>query len=219
MKFKGAIFDLDGVIVDSVPLHYLAWKHLFADDYGIHFDEKVYEEKVDGKPRLDSIRTLLPNLTEAEVIAAGEIKNGYYLEMIAAGKMQKFEDAFVLIAELVKNNILLAAASSSKNARMILEKVGLIEVFKAVISGDDIKFGKPNPEIFLRAAQELHLQPAECVVFEDSLAGINAAKTGGFLCVGIDRNNNPKYYKTADLHVTNLKDVNHAVLEKLFNGK
>jgi beta-phosphoglucomutase len=217
MKFKGAIFDLDGVIVDSVPLHYEAWHRLFADDHHITFNKKIYEEIVDGKPRLDSIRALLPNLTDAEIVAEGAKKNQYYLDMLEAGKLKKFDDAFELIDNLVKNEILLAAASSSKNAKNILEKIGLIDIFKVIVSGDDIKYGKPNPEIFLLAAQKLELSPPECVVFEDSLAGVSAAKAGGFLCVGIDRHNHPEYYQKADLRVTNLTEVNYINLNQIFD--
>jgi beta-phosphoglucomutase len=216
MAFKGAIFDLDGVIVDSVPLHYEAWHKLFAQDFGIPFDRRIYEEKVDGKPRLDSIRLLLPHLSEEEVIKAGDIKQSYYLELLQQGKLEKFDSAFRLIKELLEHKIKLAAASSSKNTRPILEMVGLINDFGAIITGYDIEHGKPHPEIFLKAADSLGLKVAECVVFEDALAGVQAAKAGGFLCVGIDRHNNPDNYKSADLHVTNLDDIDFKTLENLF---
>ncbi|MCK4869816.1 MAG: beta-phosphoglucomutase family hydrolase [Gammaproteobacteria bacterium] len=216
MAFKGAIFDLDGVIVDSVPLHFVAWKHLFEGDFNIHFDMRVYEEHVDGKPRLDSIRDLLPQLSEEEVIKAGEIKQGYYLEELAAGKLVEFEDAFNLIYNLKENGILLAAASSSKNTKRILEQIGLIKEFQTIVTGYDFKHGKPHPEIFLNAAKNLKLDVHECVVFEDSLSGVKAAKAGDFLCVGIDRNNRPENYTLADLHVPNLENVNYQTLEKMF---
>lgn len=217
MAFKGAIFDLDGVIVDSVPLHYAAWEYLFADNYHIPFDQKIYEEKVDGKPRLDSIRLLLPHLSEEEVVKAGNIKQRRYLELLKKGQLKKFPAAFALIKDLLKHNILIAAASSSKNTKHILELVGLIQDFSAIISGYDIKHGKPHPEIFLKAAATLNLDVEECIVFEDSMAGVQAAKAGGFLCVGIDRHNHPKNYKLADIHVPDLKKIDYSILEKLFN--
>lgn len=216
MTFKGAIFDLDGVIVDTVPFHFAAWKRLFLDDFHVPFDMKIYEDKVDGKPRLDAIRIMLPDLTEEEVVHAGEVKQGYYLELLATKELIKFKAAFRLIKELTERKILLAAASSSKNTKRILETVKLIDYFKVIVTGYDITHGKPNPEIFLKAANQLSLNPEDCVVFEDSIAGVQAAKAGNFKCVGIDRNNVPENYRLADLHVKDLEHVNYDVLEKLF---
>jgi beta-phosphoglucomutase len=216
MAFKGAIFDLDGVIVDTVPLHFAAWKRLFEETFNVHFNMETYEDKVDGKPRLDGIRAVLPNLSEKEVIKAGDLKQSYYLELLRSGEIKKFNAAFKLIKELKKHNILLAAASSSKNTKEILANIGLTDDFKAIIDGYDIKHGKPHPEIFLKVAKALQLKPEECVVFEDSMAGVEAAKRGGFMCVGIDRHNRPDNYKLADLHVSDLKHVNFVVLTKLF---
>ena len=216
MAFKGAIFDLDGVIVDSVPLHFESWRKLFQDDFNIPFDQETYEDKVDGKPRLDSIRLLLPHLNEEEVVKAGDIKQRYYMEMLTAGELKKFDAAFALIDDLLAHDILLAAASSSKNAHHILEIVGIIDKFTVVVGGGDFVNGKPNPEIFLNAAAGLRLGVDECIVFEDSIAGVQAAKAGGFLCVGIDRHNHPENYVTADLQVPNLQHVDYDVLNDMF---
>ena len=218
MTFKGAIFDLDGVIVDSVPLHFSAWKRLFEESYNIPFDMKVYQEKVDGMPRLDAIRLMLPNASEEEIVKAGDIKQRYYLEMLHSGKLEQFPAAFRLIADLLENNIILAAASSSKNTKEILTMIGLIDKFSAIIDGYSIEKGKPHPEIFLKAAAAINLEVSECVVFEDSLAGVQAAKAGGFLCVGIDRHNKPENYQLADIQVPDLEQISYSSLEQLFNG-
>ena len=214
MAFKGAIFDLDGVIVDTVPLHFTAWHYLFTTIHHQPFTKKDYEEKVDGKPRIDGVRAILPNLTEDEAIKEGAIKQDYYLKLINEGKLKKFPSSFVLIEELKKHGVLLAAASSSKNAPLILEKVGLIQDFQTAISGNDFTHGKPHPEIFLKAAEKLNLKVADCIVFEDALSGVQAAKAGGFRCVGINRNHQDQNYRTADLVVTDLAEVNY---EKLCN--
>ena len=124
--------------------------------------------------------------------------------------------AFNLIKELKKKNILLAAASSSKNTREILKRIELIDDFNAIVSGYDIEHGKPHPEIFLKAVALLKLDPSECVVFEDSIAGVEAAKAGGFLCVGLDRHNKPENYHKADLCVTDLANVHYDTLNKLW---
>jgi len=217
MSFKGAIFDLDGVIVDTVPLHFAGWKHLFTAIHHLPFTEQDYRDKVDGKPRIDGVRAILTNLSDDEAVAAGEIKQAYYLKLINEGKLKKFPSSFTLIDELKKHGILLAAASSSKNATLILEKVGLIKDFKVIISGNDFTHGKPHPEIFLKAAEKMHLKVSECIVFEDALSGVQAAKAGGFVCVGINRHQEPENYRTADLMVTDLAEVNYAKLAKIID--
>jgi beta-phosphoglucomutase family hydrolase len=211
--FKGAIFDLDGVIVDTVPLHFEAWKYLFETVHGIPFSKTDYDAKVDGKPRIDGVRSIMPSLTKEEAIAAGNVKQRYYLELIEQGKLVQFTSSVKLIKELIAHKILLAAASSSKNARFILSKIGLLSDFNAIISGDDFTHGKPHPEIFLNAAKALKLDVKECIVFEDSIAGVQAAKAGGFICVGIDRHNNPANYHAADLVVKDLAEVSFATLK------
>lgn len=215
MPFKGAIFDLDGVIVDTVPLHYEGWRYLFTDIHHIPFTRKDYEDKVDGKPRNDGVRAILPNLTLEEAIKEGEIKQKKYLELIAAGKMKEFPTSFALLKELKSKGIKLAAASSSKNAVFILEKVNLLKTFDAVISGNDFTHGKPHPEIFLKAAKAIKLDVKDCIVFEDALAGVQAAKAGGFICVGINRHQKDENYREADLVVTDLGEVNYEILAKL----
>lgn len=215
--FKGAIFDLDGVIVDTVPLHFASWQYLFTTVHGIPFTKKDYDEKVDGKPRLDSIRLLLPHLSPEEVIAAGETKQQRYIELLNEKEIPQFPSSIKLIKDLQNKGVLLAAASSSKNANYILEKINLRNDFTAVISGYDFKNGKPHPEIFLKAASALKMNVNECIVFEDALAGILAAKAGGFCCVGIDRHNNPNNYKDADLVVKDLVEVNYNLLSFLID--
>ena len=213
--FKGAIFDLDGVIVNTVPLHFASWHYLFATVHNLTFTQKDYDEKVDGKPRLDSIRLLLPQLSEQEVIAAGECKQQRYLELLNEKEIEQFPSSIQLIKELHSKGILLAAASSSKNANYILEKINLRQVFNVVISGYDFVHGKPHPEIFLKAATALKLAANECIVFEDALAGIQAAKAGGFYCIGIDRHHNPNNYKDADITVRDLNEINYERLNEL----
>lgn len=215
MSFKGAIFDLDGVIVDTVPLHFESWKYLFETIHGIPFSKVDYDTKVDGKPRIDGVRSIIPNLSKEEAIKKGEIKQERYLKLIDEGKLAQFPSSIKLIKELIAHKILLAAASSSKNASFILNKIGLLADFNVVISGDDFTYGKPHPEIFLNAAKALKLDVKNCIVFEDAIVGVQAAKAGGFVCVGIDRHNNPANYRNADLVVKDLCEVNFTVLEKL----
>lgn len=215
MTFKGAIFDLDGVIVDTVPLHFKSWQYLFQTLHGIPFTRKDYDDKVDGKPRIDSIHLYLPHLSAAEAEAASEAKQRQYMKLLNEGEIEQFSSSIKLIKELKSHGVLLAAASSSKNAVYILKKIGLFEDFTAVISGYDFTQGKPHPEIFLNAAQAITLAVKECIVFEDALAGVQSAKAGGFCCVGIDRHHNPHNYIDADLVVSDLSEVNYEKLTEL----
>lgn len=212
---KGAIFDLDGVIVDTVPLHFASWRYLFTDVHGISFTQEDYDERVDGKPRLDSIHLLLPHLNAEQVHEASETKQRRYLELLNEKNIPQFASSITLIKELHAKNIILGGASSSKNAKYILEKIGLLPLFSTVTSGFDLTHGKPHPEIFLKTAKNLNLAIDECIVFEDALAGVQSAKAGGFICIGIDRNNKPDNYIGADLVVKDLSEVNYTILENL----
>ena len=215
MSFKGVIFDLDGVLVDSVPLHYAAWNRLF-EEYGYVFDEKIYRQKVDGLPRLDGVRRVMGDLDEETIIEAGHRKQAYYLELIDQGKLRPFATSIPLIKALSERGILLAAASSSENTRIILDTIGVLDDFSAVVTAADVKHGKPNPDIFLAATQGMGLSVAECVVFEDAESGVKAAKRGGFFCVGVDRHQQPEYFREADLVVNDLGGFENRTQEPLF---
>ena len=205
MKFKGVIFDLDGVLVDTVPLHYAAWKRLF-DEYGYAFDETIYRQKVDGRARLDGVRGVMSDLDEEAVIEASERKQGYFLKMIDQGRLQPFPTSIPFVKTLKERGILLAAASSSVNASNILERIGLLDEFTTVVTTADVIHGKPCPDIFLTAARNIGLPVSECIVFEDSESGISAARRGGFFCVGVDRHQQPQYFKEANMMVKDLAD-------------
>ncbi len=219
MEFKGAIFDFDGVVVDTTPLHYSSWKKLIIDDHKISFNRNIYEAVVNGRKSSDVIAKLLKHLPKHQQKKALALKQRYYLELIDQGKLKIFDSTIKLIQELLENNIKIAVSSSSRSVVYVLKKSNIIDLFNIVISGDEIKNSKPHPESFLYAAKQLKLNINECIVFEDTKVGIEAAKTGGFLCVGIDRNKKPKYYKIADIHVNDLNEINYDKLVKLFEKK
>ena len=202
----GAIFDLDGVIVNTVPLHFKAWKQMFAE-YGRDFSMDDYLAKVDGRPRLEGAAAILTELGPEEIRKAGDRKQEYYLQLLDREPVEIFKSTVKLINELAERKIKLAAASSSKNARQILEKIDLLKVFKVNVSGDDFVKGKPDPEIFLTAAKRLGLAPDKCVVFEDALSGVEAAVRGGFFCVAINRHGGAENFSGADLAVKDLEEV------------
>ena len=215
MSFKGAIFDLDGVIVNTVPLHFKAWQRMFTD-YGKKFTFEDYKKKVDGIPRFDGARAILTDLSSEEIEKASAKKQGYYLGLVDSGEIEIYPSTVELIKEFKKRSIKIAAASSSRNCRYILEKVGLINLFDAIIGGTDFKKGKPDPEIFLMAASNISVLPEESVVFEDAILGVEAAKRGKMRCVGIAREGDKEVLKKADIVVNDLSEITYNQLEGIF---
>ena len=185
---KGFIFDLDGVIVDTAKYHYLAWKHL-ADQLGIAFTEED-NERFKGVSRRRCLEILLEmgglQVSQAQFDAWLLEKNEDYLSYIA--RMDASEilpDVPKVLKHLQERGVPMALGSASKNAGPILEKVGLTSYFKAVIDGNKVAKAKPDPQVFLLAAERLGLAPRQCVVFEDAQAGIAAANAAGMYSIGI----------------------------------
>ena len=214
MQLKGVIFDLDGVIVSTVHLHFNAWKKMFAE-YGKKFDFEDYKEKVDGIPRMSGARAILTDSSDEELEQAAAKKQGYFVKLLEKEGVEVYESTLNLIKQLKQNNIKVAVISSSKNCLPILKKVGIDNLFEVIITGHDIKKGKPDPQVFLLAAQKIGLEPKRCIVFEDAVLGVEAAKRGNFSCVGVDRYHNPSRLAKADLVVNDLSEVNLEKLEGL----
>lgn len=214
MSFKGAIFDLDGVIVNTVPLHFKAWKRMFSE-YGKEFSFDDYKRKVDGIPRLDGARAILTDLSSEEIKRACEKKQRYFLEYLETEGIDVYQTSLSLIEELKNNHIKVAIISSSKNCPYILKKIALYKLIDVEISGSDITKGKPDPEIFLMAGDKLGLKEKECIVFEDASLGVEAAKRANMFTVGIDRHNDAQRLKRADLIVKDLSELNYNSLKTL----
>ena len=185
---KAIIFDLDGVLVFTDRFHYLAWKAL-ADRLGIYFDETI-NNRLRGVSRMESLDIILERSEakyspeEKEALAAE--KNEHYRQLLSSMTPADVSDEVrETLAELRRRGCRLAVGSSSKNARFILERVGLTEAFDAISDGTNITRSKPDPEVFLKAAEFLGEQPGDCAVVEDAFAGIDAAKAAGMLAVGV----------------------------------
>lgn len=186
---KAIIFDLDGVLVFTDHYHYLAWKKL-ADRLGIYFDENI-NNRLRGVSRMASLEIILERDTGRELslkekTALAEDKNGYYRELLR----QMTPDSVApqvreTLSRLRGRGYRLAIGSSSKNTRTILERTNLLDAFDAASDGNNITRSKPDPEVFLKAAQFLGVCPQACAVVEDARAGIDAALAGGMLAVGI----------------------------------
>lgn len=194
---KTFIFDLDGVLVHTDRFHYLAWKML-ADKLGIYFDETI-NNRLRGVSRMASLEIILEQSTrkysdrEKEFLA--EEKNDCYKEMLKSMIPDDVTASVrITLAELKERGHKLAIGSSSKNAKFILKQVGLTNEFDAVSDGTNITKSKPFPDVFLKAAEFVGVQAENCIVVEDSIAGIEAAKAGGMLAAGIGEAKG--YYKT-----------------------
>ncbi|EOL45478.1 beta-phosphoglucomutase [Enterococcus phoeniculicola] len=188
---KGFIFDLDGVITDTAKYHYVAWKQL-ADELGITID-LAFNEQLKGISRMDSLERILEygkkenqySMEEKEAFA--EKKNTHYVTLL-----QELTPADLLpgveqfLKEAAEKNIPCGIASASKNAPFILDKLGIKERFSIIVDPNTLAKGKPDPEIFLQAANALSIQPDEAVGFEDAQAGIQAIKSAGMYAVGIE---------------------------------
>lgn len=206
VTLKAVIFDLDGVVVDTVPLHFKAWKRMF-NEYGHDFTFTDYKRKVDGIPRYDGARTILTELSDDEVHRAGDKKQRYFRELLDAADIPRYDTTIRLIDLLRAARIKVAVISSSKNCVHILERIGILGNLDAVIGGADITRGKPDPQIFLMAAGRLETAPEDCVVFEDAVLGVEAAKNAHMKCVGIDRYGDPDRLAKADIVVADAAEV------------
>lgn len=181
MPMKGIIFDLDGVIVSTDEYHYQGWQHL-ADDEGIEFNREI-NNRLRGVSRMTSLNILLEKAqkeySEEEKQEMAERKNGYFRELLKnLTPNDILPGAMDVLEELKRRGIKIAVASSSKNTPTILERIGLSAYFDAKSDGNDIKNGKPDPEVFLLAAERLSLDPEDCLVVEDAKSGISAAIAG-----------------------------------------
>ena len=188
MKKKGFIFDLDGVIVDTAKYHYLAWKKL-ANELGFEFTEEQ-NELFKGVSRKRCLEILLDigkiAATQKQFDTWMIEKNVDYLEYIKnMDASEILPDVPRVLEYLNKNNIPIALGSASKNARPILEKVGLLHYFDAIVDGNNVTKAKPDPEVFLLAAKQLGINAIDCVVFEDAVAGIQAANSAKMISIGI----------------------------------
>jgi beta-phosphoglucomutase-like phosphatase (HAD superfamily) len=240
---SAVVFDVDGVIVDSP--HERAWVEALAQlaDGDWHeivpstryrpeaFDTSTYQEFVAGKPRLDGARAILEHFgfpePQTRAVAYAQRKQRRLLELIEQGAVKAFPDALRMIAQLRSRNVPLAAASSSKNANSLMEKIDLdakpasttgtaerprrtrlLDCFSANVCGQDVA-GKPAPDIFLAAAAALGVAPADCIVVEDAPAGVAAAKNGGMKTIGIARLHDEAGLTAsgADLVVSTLDEV------------
>ncbi len=185
---KGFIFDLDGVITDTAELHYLAWKKL-ADDMGWNFDREV-NEKLRGVSRMDSINIIMEHnqatVAEDKLVELATLKNDIYVASLDQMTPEDYlPGAQELLTLLRHEGFAVALGSASKNSSKVLTQLEAKKFFDVIGDGNSVSKSKPAPDIFLFGAKQLGLEPEECIVYEDAESGVDAAKAGGFYCVGI----------------------------------
>ncbi|NMA62271.1 MAG: beta-phosphoglucomutase [Firmicutes bacterium] len=210
-----AIFDLDGVIVDTAKYHYLAWKRL-GDELGIEFTEQD-NERLKGVSRMRSLDIILElgnqKKTQEEKEALTAKKNSWYVESILQmDASQILPGVLDFLEDLKARSVKIALGSASKNARTILERVQITNYFDAIIDGNLVSKAKPDPEVFLLGATKLGVKPTQTVVFEDAQAGIEAALNAGMYTVGVgDR----KILSEAHVVISSFESLN---VEELFHA-
>lgn len=211
--FEAAIFDLDGVLVDTAKYHFLAWKQI-ADSLGFEFTLRD-NERLKGVSRMDSLNILLSigklDFTDKEKEELADKKNKLYVDyIIQIGQEELLPGTLKLLKALRGDGIKTAIGSASKNTPLIIEGLGIKDYFDAISDGNIISKAKPDPEVFIKAAEMLKVSPENCVVFEDAEAGVKAAKNAGMYAVGVGRE---KDLPEADNWIKNLEEVDY---KKLF---
>ena len=215
---KAFIFDLDGVIVDTAKFHYLAWRNLAK---GIDFDfTEEQNEQFKGVSRVRSLEILLDMAGYTATQEQKEVwlvqKNEEYLKYIQ--KMNESEilpDVPRVLDYLIANQQGIALGSASKNARPILERVSLLDKFQVIIDGNDVTAAKPDPEVFVKGAQALQAAPHDCIVFEDSIAGVQAANATGMISIGIG---DATVLHEATHVFTDFTEMSNQFLDQLIHG-
>jgi beta-phosphoglucomutase len=215
MIIKACIFDLDGVIVDTAKYHFIAWRNI-AKDLGFEFTE-IHNERLKGVSRMRSLEILLEvggiSLDAKTKEKLAKRKNDEYLEYIT--KMTPDEilpGASAFLKDLRNNGILTALGSASKNSMIILNRLNIASLFDVIIDGNKVSKAKPDPEVFLRGAEELKIPPVNCIVFEDAEAGVEAAIAAGMKCIGIG---DTVILAKANAVIPGFKDLDYTKLKQL----
>jgi HAD superfamily hydrolase (TIGR01509 family) len=181
---KGVIFDMDGVLINSHPIHKRAWRKFF-DSLALQVSDSELEFVLDGRKKEDIIRHFLGELPDSEIRKFGRQKEMLFRE--EALSIEPVEGALELLEELTKAEIPFAIASCGSKSRVhyILRQLKIHDYFGAIITADDVQFGKPDPDIFKRAADQLGSAYDDLLVCEDAVSGVKAAKAAGIKCLGI----------------------------------
>ena len=204
---KAVIFDMDGTLVDSTKADFLAWQQLFS----YYNQQLTFSDYIPllGMKSSQVVKDFLPVNTEEEVQFALTKKLVFFHEIISEDGIYPVPFADVFLKQISQYNIPLALATSSRRAKMemVMEKLNLLIYFDTVITGGDVKDGKPSPEIFLLAAEKLNMLPEDCIVFEDAANGVKAAKNAGMKCVALSSHETIESLQEADLVIDTFENL------------
>ena len=207
-KIKACLFDLDGVIVDTAVYHFQAWRRL-ANELGFDFTEHQ-NEQLKGISRMESLDLILKwggvTLSDEDKLAWATKKNDWYLDLVSQMTPNEVLPGVpAFLTSLRENGIKIALGSASKNSKLILERINMLSYFDAIIDGNNITKGKPDPQVFLLGAEATNTKPEECAVFEDAVAGVQAAKAGGMKAIGVG---SPEILNEADFVISSFEEMN-----------
>lgn len=199
---KAILFDLNGVLIDSESLNIEVWRKIF-DKYGIEFNEEIYDNNIDGRTTKE---------VAADIVERGEIqefiesKDRLWNMLFKKHGITIFDETIPFLQHIKRNKVKTAIVTSSRKAKDILEHLQIKQYFDAIIGGDDIKSGKPDPEIILKAMDILGVEATETALVEDSNAGLDAGRNAGVYCIGIQRGSK-KIDANCDKLIRNLKEI------------
>jgi beta-phosphoglucomutase family hydrolase len=214
-KLEAVIWDMDGVLADTAPHHFRAWRETFAKR-SINFTEADFMRGF-GVRNDTIIRNVLgEKTTDAEIETIAQEKEATFRRIIGKD-IKPLPGVIELLGQLHDRGIKMAIASSTviENIRLITGSLGIEKYFEAIITGHDVTKGKPDPQVFLKAAQKLGVSPANSIVFEDAVAGVKAAKSAGMHCVAITSTHSREKLAEADLVIDSLTEVSVKDLEEL----
>lgn len=216
-KQFAAIFDMDGTMVDNTPYHFKTWQTLYKK-YGIgDLFEEIYKTEISGVPIMDTVRSLFPDADEETLKSLVREKEQLYQEIYTPfiAPINGLEN---LLNELKDGGVKLAMASSASwdDIDFVLSHVKVRQYFDVIIDGNRVSKGKPNPQIFLKAAADLHMRPEDCIVFEDSMAGLKAGNAAGMKVVGITTAHPADKLQPTSLTINDYTELSLQKLQALF---
>jgi len=218
-KQFAAIFDMDGTMVDNTPYHFKTWQTLYKK-YGIgDLSEETYKTEISGVPIMDTVRSLFPDADEETLKSLVREKEQLYQEIYTPfiAPINGLEN---LLTELKDGGVKLAMASSASwdDIDFVLSHVKVRQYFDVIIDGNRVSKGKPNPQIFLKAAADLQMRPEDCIVFEDSMAGIKAGNAAGMKVIGITTAHPADKLKPTSLTINDYTELSLQKLQALFGS-